>query len=501
MSSAGTPRPRRAERVGVALALFATAAWLCAVFEPTRLGFWADNQTFYFIAERVASGVPPHLALVNHKLALSMLISGGAIGLGRTLGIDDVLAARLVSIAFAAGTVSLVWALTLRLTRDRLAAIFAGVVMLTFSDFFKQAAMGVRPQLFAAFFVTLALVHAADRKTFRAGLFAGAAFLCWQPAATAAVGVAVAALVDPDDRRALWWVCFGGIVAFLSYEAYFLAHGLLSEQLRQSFAMGLDTSDHHAPRWKDALNFLLVRDEPGQGHGYLFALAFAVLLAVGCLRTLVSGGDAWSRIRSQPGIVASAVTAVLSVAFTFVDFQAFPDRFVLLPLYAAASGYVVAWLIAAFSRLPPQYIRTVIAAICIWSLVVPAMQKHPSRSDQAISLEKQRELAAKIGDLEREYGPVWAIGCVHLLGLARRDNFDRYGVLIDPRVRASMQRETTEGSGAYRPHGPDGQMPAVVLTSRHGARRALPWLKREYRPLEDPDFSRQRIVVWLRKKR
>jgi hypothetical protein len=197
--------------------------------------------------------------------------------------------------------------------------------------------------------------------------------------------------------------------------------------------------------------------------------------------------------------VAAAVTAHLAIAFTFTDFQAFPDRFVLLPFYAVASGYVLAISIAAFSRLPREHLRTAIATFCIWVLIAPGFQKRPSPTERAVSLASQRELAAAIDDLERDYGPVWAIGCVHLLALARRDNFDRYGVMIDPRVRAYMQRETPSGGNGYRPKGRGGVMPGVVLTARHGASRALPWLKREYRQVENRAFARQRIKVWVRK--
>jgi hypothetical protein len=491
--------PTLGERVGFVLAFFVAGVWACSVFEPARLPFSADNQTFYFIAERAASGVPPHASLVNHKLALSMMMSGGAISLGRLLGVDDVSAARILSIALAAATVPLVWALTLQLTRTRLAAVLAGAVMLTFSDYFKQGAMGVRPQLFATFFLLLALVSCANRKAFRSGLFAGASFLCWQPAATVALAVAVAAAVNRDDRRALAWVCCGGAVAFLGYESYFLVNGLLGEQLYQSFAMGLDTSAHKTPSWRDALRFVVFLEEIGRSRGYLFAAGFVAVLAWGWLRVALSPREAWDRLRARPGLLAAALTAHLAVAFTFVDFQAFPDRFVILPFYAVASGFVLALLIAAFSRLPSQYIRAAIAVLTVWLLVEPGLQQRLSTSERTRSLQTQRELAAALDELEGEHGPVWAIGCVHLLGLARRANFDRYGVLIDPRVRASMQRETRSDTRGYRPT--SGKMPGVVLTSRHGARRALPWLSREYRPVENREFAQQRITVWIRKPR
>jgi len=488
-----------AKRCAFALVFFAAAMWLCCTFDPLRLPFSADNQSFYFVAERAASGVPPHVSLVNHKLALSMMLSGGAIRIGRELGVDDVAAVRALSMTLAAATVSLVWCLTLRLSRSGLAGVLGGAAMLCFPEFFKQGAMGVRPQSFAAFFMTLALLASTERKRFCAGFCAAASFLCWQPAAAVAVAVGSAALLDRADWRGVFRVVAGGVAAFALYETYFALNGILGEQLYQSFVMGLDTSDHDFPYWLETLRFLFGIQGNHVSRMTWLALGLFASLALWWRRAYVEPRATWEDLRARPGLTAGLVSAHLVIAFTFVDFQAFPDRFLLLPLYAVASGWLVAAGLTALVGPSRRPLRTAIALAIIAVAVVPDMRTRHSGVARVVSLPSQRAAAAYLDRVERKFGPIWAINCVHLLGIARRDNFDRFGVMIDPRVRAYMKREAGGGSDGYRPHRQDGKMPGVILVSRHGAVKSLPWLATEYDRLEIKKLVRQNIKVWVRR--
>ncbi|MFN2377191.1 MAG: hypothetical protein ABR538_11685, partial [Candidatus Binatia bacterium] len=77
---------------------------LDALERPLR----ADNQLYFFMAERAASGVPPHVSHVDSKNQLGVLVTAAAIAGGRAVGADDVVASRVVSIAAAAAAVALV---------------------------------------------------------------------------------------------------------------------------------------------------------------------------------------------------------------------------------------------------------------------------------------------------------------------------------------------------------------------------------------------------------
>ena len=71
----------------------------CLTRDPADLPLTLDNQQYFFIAERAASGVPPHVSLFDSKHQAGMLLSAAAIRVGRGLGLGDVHAARVASIA------------------------------------------------------------------------------------------------------------------------------------------------------------------------------------------------------------------------------------------------------------------------------------------------------------------------------------------------------------------------------------------------------------------
>jgi hypothetical protein len=67
--------------------LFGLALWLLRLYEPFDRPITIDNQLYFYVAERVAAGVPPHLSLVDHKHALSAMLSGWAMWPGRVFGL------------------------------------------------------------------------------------------------------------------------------------------------------------------------------------------------------------------------------------------------------------------------------------------------------------------------------------------------------------------------------------------------------------------------------
>ena len=124
------------------LGLAAAAIVQIVRFEPTVRSVQADNQIYFYIAERVAAGVAPHVSLVDHKHQLSALLSGAAISTGRMWGADDVMSSRLLSAVIAVLTVLLIFQLGLSVSGSLVAGLFAAVAFLGFRSLFLEAAIG-----------------------------------------------------------------------------------------------------------------------------------------------------------------------------------------------------------------------------------------------------------------------------------------------------------------------------------------------------------------------
>jgi hypothetical protein len=482
--------------------LFALGLWQGWIGDPIRRAITLDNQVYVYIAERVTAGVPPHVSFVDHKHALSVMLSGWAMLVGRAFDVDDVYSARVISLLLAATLPAALWTVALRLTRRPIVAHVSGFLALCFSDFFAQAAMGFRPQVFMAVFMVCSFAALGSRRYALAGAAAIASFLCWQPALLIFASGCVAIALQRSSRRALARYVVGGLVVCLLYEMYFWYHGALREQLFQSYVLPSHLAGYaYKPLW-DGVQFILRDGVWNVGWWVLVPRVYLAMLAVVVLEPLVRWRAVWARLRGDALPGALAAVAVSSFAFTLVDHQSFPDRYFLQPFIALANGLVwglpLAWLLEAFVGADQRTRGARVVSAAVFATATYLTVTHPpivSSAEPPVTLAKQRELANRAAELRRQYGPVWAIGCPHLLALRRTANYDSIGFIIDPKVRDYMQ--SMAGEDGYRPR--SGTMPVVMLTSRGGEGMAFPWLRREYWPIRDQAFEAQDIHAWMRK--
>ncbi len=464
---------------------------------PLERPITIDNQVYYYVAERVASGVPPHISLVDHKHALASMISGAAIAIGRVTGVDDVMAARAVSVLLAALIAPALWVAAYELTKNAVVAHLAAAVFLTFGDFFAQAAMGMRPQVFMAAFLAFSFALLARERFAAGGALAVAAFLCWQPALIVWATLLVALALREPPLRAFYRAAAAGIATFLFYEAYFLYHGALGEQLRQSFAMAGDLGGFELPAMAESLRFVLRGGAWGRGWKVALPAMYLAFLGALFVEAYTRPQEMLATARHESLATALALAALLTLAFTLVEHQAYPDRYFIQPFVALANGIVIGW---ALCRGTSRFVTTdrgrirLSGLILVLALVGAATTIVPVTVGRHAGLASQRGLAALTAKLQERYGSLWAIGCPHLLALERKGNYDPIGLVIDKRVRAYAAERGV--GGVYRPAG--GAMPAVILTARHGIRQALPWITVEYRKVVDDALNRHGVLVWIR---
>jgi len=493
-------RRRRAKAALFALVFFAAGAWMCWQHQPLRKPFTIDNQIYFYMAERVASGVPPYVSFVDHKHALSSLLSGGAIYLGRLAGVGDVLSARLLSMGMASATVSLVWLLGFLLSRSEVASCLAALVSLTFVDFFMQATMGVRPKTFMTFFMMLAVVLFGHRRRVAAGAAACASFLCWQPALLVLGAFGPAVLLERDRWRQAGRVALGALLVLAAYEAYFAWHGALGLQLYLSYVLPSGLASYGKPSLEKSIAYFTSMGLPRKDWERLLPWSFVASQAVAWVWLLARPRQAWRFLRDHTAWVAALTCAQATLLFTFLTHQGYPDMFFVQPWIAIGAGLLFAYGAAALGKLLPRggsVVRWVIVAAVACGLSNLALSRRDMFGfNQRLTLQDQVALADEVEDLRAQHGSVWAIGCPHLLAFHQRENWVPFGLLIDPRVREYMKE--LAGGGEYRPLR-DGKLPEVILDSRGGAGLIIPWMRREYEKQDAPEFRRQGIWLWIRK--
>lgn len=517
------------------------------LYNAWTLPILVDNQHYFYIAERAAAGIPPHVSNFDPKNHLSTLLTALAMTVGRWFGALDAYSSRVLSLTVTAAAVGLAWLVARRLTGSVLAGTLAGLAFIAFGEFLYHGAMGAQPKVFLAFFL-LASIHAlASRKPFLTGLFAAMAFLCWQPAlllvaaAAPAVWLAGPRLTRLSDalrrerRCALARFLIGVVTPVLAYELYYVAHGALSEQLFQTYEFparfmadraggwrGFEESwDKLVDSWSRWFRFRVA------AIAYLAGLSLSVLMAaawlIGAPWTLVRPRvpappqraaaarvracrwPKWFRgglglfLRRQPAWIYVFLAAVGASAFTFRNHQGGPDLFFVLPFVALACG---AGPVALGRLLFPGYTRLLAVVGCLF-LATRTLQVIPARAEfyredviernMRFTLEDQYRLAERLKPWIIEGRGVYLTGCTHLLAFIHADNFVPYGLLF-----IKMEDYLTKHVQPYYLER-DGKLPELIFVDRDPFDEFQRFVVREYREVTARDFNFQRIKVFVRR--
>jgi hypothetical protein len=514
---------RRVDQLKAPVIWSLVAVAVCWLYGPGELAFLGDNGGQFFVAERVASGVAPHVSSISGKSALSFLISGAGIFIGRTIGVPDYWSARLVSILVLAASVGLCWVVTYRLLGDesdfgsadsRFAAHLAALSMLSFGGYTYLGAMGARPKIFLVFFMLLTLLMVLQRRPLWTGVAATLAFLCWQPALIVLAASILPLMLWRPRRTAVGLWALGVFLAVALYEAYFVYHGAWREQLFQSFIF---TSKYMAPEhssvvkqparllrlWRRGFPF-----NPAAACLALWMVAFWYVL-------LADLQSARAVIQRRPASTYVNLCVLGAVAFTLYDHQGYADLFILIPYLAIATGAMVIkteerigriWLGARGHpnqdavdgerpprvSLPARPFRW--AAVVTLVLIVGVGVK---RGDRRHKIDDQLSLAAELAERSPELNGIYAVNCTHLLALMRRSNWNEYGHFFRG-VRELMLDRT---SGPDRPPWKGGVLPDLIVVSGRLPQEIGAVLRTDYVKVEKRRYRRQAVAVWRRQER
>ncbi|MFN2425725.1 MAG: glycosyltransferase family 39 protein [Candidatus Binatia bacterium] len=475
------------------------AVAVCWRLDPVDRPLTGDNQLYFYLAERAASGVPPHVSHVDTKNQLGTLITATAIASGRGAGVDDVLASRVASIAFAAVSVVLAAELATLLAGSVAAGHVAAVALLAARGVAEHAATGNNVKIFLVVFVLLAHVAMARGANRRpawdvlAGAAAGAAFLCWQPALLVLGAIVLEALLERGGVRRALTLLGAAMLPVVAYEAYFAMHGALAEQIRQAYVMTLGSV--HAPaRLPNSLAFVLTEARGLSSPIRIGPLSFALLAVAFLVRAARTRGRALALLTSRAGLLSFWIGGAAATAFTLYDHQGVPDLFFPDAYFAVAAGVLAALVARAAGhsgRMESRYATALVAGVFGVALVWQIQRDAALRRIPHFSLADQRRAAALVSGYHASSASVWAYGAVHLLGLAHLDNHVPYGLFFDD-VESVLRADT------YLPL-KDGRMPEWILQSRRPLPGAAAYLAQGYDEVTTEVFEAQAVTVWQRR--
>ena len=447
-----------------------------------------DSQHYFYMSERVASGVSPYPSHFDPKPAASLLLTGGAIYIGRIVGMPDVIAARLISLLVLAVSGWTAWRLTRYLTRSPKVAVLAFLAIFAFAGFVEWSVISSRPKVFLVMFMLLTMLFFAQGRFFWAGLSAALAFLTWQPALILMGILVFVLLLYPGRWRNIGYALLGAVVPLLIYQSYFVITDSVQEQLTQTFYfpavfmnnafLGILKSPYHMVRiW--IKGFGLINILP-------WICAFGIV--VYGLRYFSSSRAFSLPPNISPGWLYIILCMLVSVAFTYYDHQGPVDLFFLLPFIAVIAAYTLNDQIEQrFSRR-----RTSVYGLALTYLVA-LIVLGPYHRPPKYQLSDQVRLANEVKQMMDANETVYAIGNTHLLALNNSENWMKYGFFFRGVDEFILAEET--GGETFVPL-KNGKLPSVVLLSRIPPRGSEQWLFSKYTDIELQGYDRQRVQVF-----
>ncbi len=407
----------RADPWGPVLALVAAAVFLLRGFEGALL---PDVALYAYAGQQLADGVPPYVAVLNRAGPYAHALPGLGALIGQLLGVDELLAMRVVMMVVSAGCVWLAYLVGRDVFASRAAGLVGAATLFSFQGFITFATGGPREKTTMVLFVLAALWALSRGRWLLSGGAVALATLTWQPAffpATAAVLAAVALLPTRGAQlRALVRYSIGGLVvvgvtlvplwAAGSLPEFY--EGFLGVHLGYTTQAGLLERPAGAA-WGDV--------RAGYGwSAYLLALgtAAAVVLALEQLR------GRHRRDRRQGTTVALGAGTMGCVGWFCVSFQGWPDAMVILPFAAVAVGGLAHRLASVLSE------RWTLRSAVVVALVIVLAAAGWSWSTRPEELPAQRAVTRDVLHAAGPDATIQGIATLQAHVLSGRRNPSRY---------------------------------------------------------------------------
>lgn len=489
------------------LKLLALIAFLIGVSVTLMQRPWTqpeggDEAIWDYVAQCIVRGQAPYRDVVEIKAPLGAYMSAAAMVVGRTAGLRDVIAVRLLNVLMVGCLSAVTFLAAAAFLRSRLAACLAFLVLLTPSHFAHWMVSGTEPKLPMILFGMFSVLFIAKEKPFLAGFFSMLSCLCWQPGLMF-TGVALLMFSryftswrDLAAMKAL----LGAAVPLAVLLLYFYSIGALTDLWIWTVAYNLRVYAPETSRgllaalgvlWRVALRVFSL-------DLILVALAAAglIIFAVEQVKARLRNDTA----RDPRSLLRDAIVILplVYLAFCLINFQSGPDLIPLFPFIGMFAGWLIVKLGAAgFDR---GLARHLPAALLILLVVLITFRSLAYRVEPVLTLaDQEREFAAISKVLEPD-DKIYVHGTVEILVLLNRPNLNPY-IYLDRGKDDWIARGTPGGFRTFIDE-MKASSPKVVAISRAGkvAHRAelTQWVEKNYDVMKLAGYGDE---IFLRRQR
>lgn len=472
----------------LALSAFLIGVSVTLMHRPWTQPEGGDEAIWDYVAQCIVRGQAPYRDVVEIKSPISAYLSAAAVLIGRSAGLRDVIAVRLLNVLMVGSLSAITFLVAATFLRNRLAACIAVLIPLTPTHFAEWMVTGTEPKLPMILFGLFSLLLIARGKPFWAGFFSMLACLCWQPGLMF-TGVSLLMfsryLTNWRDLAAVK-VLLGAVVPLAVLLLYFYSIGALTDLWTWTVVYNLRVyTPETAKGMRETVGLLWrVSIRVFRLDLVLVALSVAGLVLFGIER--VKAGIKDGRLFESRCLFKDAILILplIYLAFCLINFQSGPDLIPLFPFIGLFAGWSVVKLgDARFGRglaqhLPAAALLVLFAMIVFRSLIY--------RVESELTLQDQEREFAAISRVLSQDDTIYVHGTVEILVLLNRPNLNPY-IFLDRGKDNWIAKRTPGGFRAIIDE--MGLLaPKVVAISRAGkvAHRAelKQWVEDHYDPME-----------------
>lgn len=398
---------------------------VCAVAAAVYLAHGFDGYLtrdiglYSYAGQQFADGVAPYVSVLNRAGPLAHLIPGIGAVAAETIGTQQLLGMRVLSMLMAVACVGVAYLLGRDVLRSRAAGLACAAALLSFHGVVTYATYGPREKTPLLLFLLLAALATAHRRWATAGLMVALATLTWQPAFIPAFGWAVVAMfVGPGSGgvKALARLAVGGLVPPTVFVLWYAAIGQLRILIDQFLLINW--------RYTEQLSYLddprLLAGAMDEGFGWTLWVFVAGTVGV-VVATVVAVGRRSTRRDPGTAVLAGATAAFLAGCWWSTKaFNGWADLFFLLPVACLGVGCIA----AGVGRAWPRAGR---AATAVWVVAVLGLTLHFTLETRNEQLDVQRaDVAAVLAALPEDDRQILSVSAPQPLVLAHQRNPSRF---------------------------------------------------------------------------
>ncbi len=486
--------PNRAQSVRLlAVAAFVLAVAVVLMHKPWSQPEGGDEAIWDYVAQCIVRGQTPYRDVVEIKSPLSAYLSAAAMLLGRSAGVRDVIAVRILNVLMLGTLSSLILLIAVTFLDSRLAACIAVLVPLVPSHFAEWMVTGTEPKLPMILFGLFSLLFIARGKAFWSGFFSTLACLCWQPGLMfTAVALLMFSryLTNWRDLEAIK-VLLGAVVPLAAMIVYFYSLGALTDLWTWTVVYPVRVYAPETAKGLGATIGLLWRVSV---RVFRFDLVLVALSGAG----LVMFGIERVKARLKDGTLfespclredAIVLLPVIYLTFCLINFQSGPDLIPLFPFVGLFAGWLIVRLGEARSvrRLAPNV--PTVALVALLGLIIFRSMTYKLEAGLTLQ-DQQKEFAAILSALAPD-DRVYVHGSLEILVLLNRPNMNPY-IFLDRGKDDWIAKQTPGGFPAIL-NKMESSSPKVVAISRLGkvAHRAelRNWVEGHYDQMDLPGYE------------